>query len=157
MQQNFYLYAGFTNSYLKIDLSTDVITKIDLKNLYNRNRNEKAIVSCFDKNYNNSYYALGTYTHKIFFIDSKTDKIIQELPEYHTNGINKLLFLKRKPELFLSGARKDNFIYLWDSRNISQPLSSFNRVNNTYQKLGFCLDKNEEVLMCGNTVSSTYT
>ena len=139
------------NKYLKIDLTTDTIKKIELKNM--KNREEKSLISCFDINLNNNFYALGTYSQKIFLIDSKNDKTIDELPIYHSNGVNKLLFLNNKPEQFLSGARKDNFIYLWDTRNLCEPIMSYNRINDTYQKLNFCLDKTEEILMCGNTVS----
>ena len=145
-----------SNKYLKIDLVTDEITKIDLlKNDRNNwyNSSKVGYVSCFESNINYDYYCLGTYSQQIFLIDRKTDKSICSLPVVHTNGVNKLLCLKTHPNMFLSGARKDNYIYLWDTRNLSNPVNNYTRSNDIYQKLNFCLDISEEILFCGNKVN----
>jgi len=75
---------------------------------------------------------------------------------YHQGGVNNLITLSDGMR-FMSGGRKDDYIYLWDLRKIETPVSTFYRKNQSHQRNKFCIDKNEKYLILGNTVKHNLT
>jgi WD40 repeat protein len=129
--------CGFNNYYTKIDLVSDRISKY---------QNVNGLVSCFDFNYLTDYYLLGTYSRSIYLVDYKTDKPFKVINR-HRGGINCLLFLNSIN--FVSSARKDDEVMLWDSRKIDEPVYTFYRNNPTNQKINIC-SKDDDLLFLSN-------
>ena len=144
---NLDLFGGLYKSFVKIDLISEKIQKFDLKH---KKTQEKSWISCFSHNYKNDFYLLGTYSKKIFLMDKANDTSFDTI-EYHQGGINNLVSLS-DGTCFLSGGRKDDYIYLWDLRKIEKPVNTFYRKNQSHQRIKFCLDKSEKNLISGNTV-----
>jgi WD40 repeat protein len=134
------LYCGGNKLISKIDLVSDKIINIKLP--------EKSIYSAFDFNYQSNFYALGTYNKKLFLMDYKTDKCASYL--YLENGVNQIKFYNNNPILFITGCRKDNYIYLWDSRMLNEPIFKFYRYNETNQKLNFAIDNKDNYIFCSS-------
>ena len=132
------LYCGFDNFYAKVDLATDHIDKFQLNEL----------ISCFSFNHKINYYLVGTYSKNIFIMDNKFNKPINVL-KYHCGGINTLLYLNENN--FVSGARADDEVLMWDIRNLKVPSHSFYRNNPTHQKINITSCK-DRILFCGNHV-----
>ncbi len=149
---NLDLFGGLYKSFVKIDLISETIKKIDL---HHRKNEEKSWISCFSHNYKNDFYLLGTYSKKIFLMDRTNDTPIDTI-NYHQGGVNNLITLSDGMR-FLSGGRKDDYIYLWDLRKTETPVSTFYRKNQSHQRNKFCIDKNEKYLILGNTVKHNLT
>lgn len=126
----------------------DTISKFQLKN--ERNCFEKSVYSVFEFNDSINFYLVGTYSRKIFFVDNRTNISFDSLL-YHENGLTSLKFLDNKIN-FISAARKDNSVYLWDIRYTKAPIHSFYRNGNTNQKLDLEVDGEENFLFLANNV-----
>ena len=132
-------------------MNTDkLLQSIDLKD--SNYVKEKSKISCFDFHHRNKFYLIGSYSGKIYSMDYLSNKTIFSVDGKHKNGVNILKFLNRPENSlnFLSGGRRDNEIFLWDIRNITQPLFSFYRENQTNQKLNFVVDDNDNFLFVAN-------
>ncbi len=127
----------------------DKIEKFQLKN--EKNNYEKSVYSCFDFNINSQFYLTGTYSKKIILVDNRTNAPFDTLL-YHENGVNSLRFLQNQIN-FISGARRDDNIYIWDLRNLNVPIGSFYRNGDTNQKLEIELDREEKYLFLANKVN----
>jgi WD40 repeat protein len=125
------LLCGFNNYYSKIDLVTDRVTKYS---------NVTGLVSCTDFNHLTNYYILGTYSKSIYLIDHKTDKPFKVINR-HIGGINSLILINDNS--FISAARKDNEVLLWDNRRLDEPVYIFYRDNPTNQKINICTKENK--------------
>ena len=83
-------------------------------------------------------------------VDTKTNISFDTIC-FHEDGINSLIFLKNGIN-FISGARKDNNVHLWDIRKTNKPLVTFYRNGQTNQKLDILVDKEENCLFIANVV-----
>lgn len=142
------MFSGGSKFIAKIDLIEDKIEKFQLKN--DKYSYEKSVYSSFDFNNYSQFYIVGTYSKKILLVDYRTN-ISYDTLIYHENGVNSLKFLKNQIN-FLSGARKDNYVHLWDIRNLKVPIASFYRNGNSNQKLEFDVDKEENYIFLANMV-----
>lgn len=126
----------------------DKIEKFQLKN--EKNSYEKSVYSCFAFNSNSQFYLTGTYSKKIFLVDNRTNTPFDTLV-YHLNGVNSLRILQNEIN-FISGARKDDNVHVWDLRNLKIPTASFWRNGDCNQKLDIELDKEEKHIFLANKV-----
>ena len=146
------LFCGGNKFFFKIDLNTDKISQL-LRLRDNSNNEDKTVISCFDFNYKLNFYLCGTYSKNIYLLDHKANKPIEIINNNsHTGGINCLKFLNRESNniYFLSGARKDDKILLWDIRNTTVPVLEYYRKNQTNQKLKFEIDSDDKYLFVPN-------
>lgn len=146
---NLTLYGGYFKFASKIDLITNKQT-----NILNK-INEKSYFSTFDFYYLNDFYLLGTYSKNIYLIDKQNDKVIEKIKNsFHVSGISNLKFIN-KGLYFLSQAKKDNHILLWDTRKLNTYLNIYERNTvQTNQKTNFALDNEERYLFLGNKVNN---
>lgn len=94
---------------------------------------------------------IGSWVGSISLFD-KRDPFQGEVCQMndHRGGITYLRFLEQK-NVLISGARKENDLFLWDLRNTQAPLGRLFRNVNTNQKIYFDVSNDEKWLISGDT------
>ena len=150
------LFCGFSKYFTIFDLVNDKqIAKIEPIQEENYTKDPSKI-SCFDFNHRNNFYLVGSYSGKIYLIDYLTNRTIFTISEKHKKGVNNLKFFNKSENSlnFISGGRFDNEIFIWDSRNLSSPVYSLFRENQTHQKLNFVIDEGDNYIYVANNDGS---
>lgn len=111
----------------------------------------KSPASTLAVNPDNDEIAVGSWSGAISLFDSRArhkDEIDQL--NRHRGGITYLRFLAGK-NVLISGARKDNMLFVWDMRCTSQPIGQFIRSVSTNQRIYFDVSVDQSWLVSGDT------
>lgn len=94
--------------------------------------------------------AIGSFDKTIYLCDVINHEKIGEI-NGHLSGITDLKFVPSNPYHLVSGARKDDFIYLWDMRKNDTYLKLYERDADTNQRIFFDISQNGEYLFTGDS------
>lgn len=111
----------------------------------------KSPASALACNLNGDTIAVGSWSSAITLYDTRelsSGSICQF--EKHRGGITYLRFLNGK-NLLISGGRKDNQMFLWDMRYLSEPVGGLSRNVNTNQRIYFDISRDESWIVSGDT------
>jgi hypothetical protein len=129
------LYSG--NNFLsKIDLINGNISYISKPN-----NNKWNLLSCFDFNYQHSFYLIGSYSKNLYFMDYYNNKIIYE--QKHSNAINQCVFVENNPNYYVINYRNSLYMSMFDVRAYDKEVANFFKYTaGSNQKITFTIDNN---------------
>lgn len=112
----------------------------------------KSPASALAVNPTDNTISVGSWTGSISLIDarnSNAENIGQSV--MHKGGITYLKFLPRRNQL-LSGARKDGHLFIWDLRQLNEPILELKRTVHTNQRIYFDVNADENWIVSGDTM-----